>query len=152
MSGEPPHSLVGARSPYSTAGPEVLARLGLNVNMPLRFLAPMFARVLPEAAPAGYFAALRAAMSRGEVVAADSQDQLRWLAEHLRLSAPDKSEMSFSWRAAWNEAVTAVGGHAPRVLGAQAKRVLLDELLSRPDYPSRLADALTEALSSELRK
>jgi hypothetical protein len=138
--------------PFSEAGPEALLRLGLDVRAPLAYLRSAYEQLLPEARSGGYFAALRDALGRGEVAAGDDADQLRWLAERLRLSAPRDREISLSWAQAWEEAVEALGSPAPEELGPQARRVLLDELLTRPSYRSRLADALTEALRVQLRQ
>jgi len=147
------HPQLGTRDcpTYSPVGPEALSRLGLDVYAPLRNLRPMLQRLLPEAAAGGYFAALRAAMSRGEVTAGSGSDQLQWLADHLRLSAPGDDEPFVYWRQSWVAAAKALG-RAPQELGPRARRVLLDELLSRPGYQSRLADALTEAFRSELKQ
>jgi hypothetical protein len=136
--------------PFSEAGPEVLLRLGLDVRAPLTNLRAAFERLLPEASAAGYFAALREAFSRGEVAPADDADQLRWLAEHLHLAAPAADAFSPSWAEAWQAAASALGAPAPDELGPDARRVLLDELLSRPQYRGRLADALSEAMRAQL--
>lgn len=136
--------------PFGEAGPEALLRLGLDVRAPLANVRPAFARLLPEASASGYFAALREAFSRGEVAPGDDADQLRWLADHLHLSAPRTDDLSASWAQAWQSAVESLGTPAPDELGPQARRVLLDELLSRARYRGRLADALTEALRAHL--
>src|SRR5690349_15766621 len=88
VSDRSPPPATGDRLPYSSLGPEALMRLGLNVYAPLRSVQPTLQRLLPEAATGGYFAALRDAVGRGEVAAGSGSDQLRWLADHLRLSAP----------------------------------------------------------------
>jgi hypothetical protein len=135
---------------YSEAGPEALLRLGLDVRAPLQSLRPAFDRLLPEASPRGYFGALREAFCRGEVSPGDDDGQLDWLAAHLHLSAPSADDLSLSWRRAWETATGALDRPAPQELCPRARRVLLDELLSRPSYRLRLADALTAALLEQL--
>lgn len=151
MTADPDPAATG-RSAYSPVGPEALERLGLDVHAPLSSLRPAYRRLLPEAVPGGYFAALSGAVSRGEVAPGDPEDQLRWLADRLRLLAPEKDDLSVTWGRAWKQAVAAVGEPAPRELGPRARRALLDELLRLPRYRQRLADALTRALRIELNR
>jgi hypothetical protein len=140
----------GATSPYSPVGPTALARLGVDVLAPLRSLRPTWDRLLPEASAAGYFAALRVAIERGEVVAGDGRDQLRWLAEHLHIPSPWEPQSFPYINAAWSEAANEVGASPARELGVRGKQALFDALLHLPAYPSRLADALAEAFRAEL--
>lgn len=143
-------SRAAACQPFSEVGPEALLRLGIDVRAPLAHLRPTFEELLPAASDEGYFAALREAISRGEVASGDDADQLRWLADHLQLSVSGTYGLSMSWARAWDTALAEPGEPFPNELGPRARRVLLDELLSRPDYRLRLADALMEALRTEL--
>lgn len=138
-------------TPYGAAGPEALLRLGLDVHAPLRDLRSAYQRLLPAASEGGYFVALQLALRRGEVAAGDDDGQLRWLAEHLRLSAPRDDDISKSWACAWRRAVEAAGVAEPPELGPRGRRVLLDELLALPRYQLRLTDALVAALRAELK-
>lgn len=150
MSGHPDSASATSKQQFTEAGAEALLRLGLDVHAPLAHLRPAFERLLPEASTDGYFGALRQAVGRGEVAAGDDADQLRWLAANLRLAAPQEDDLSRSWQEAWRHAAEALDGAAPEELGPRARRVLLDELLRRPSYRARLADALTEALRTQL--
>jgi hypothetical protein len=66
------------------------------------------------------------------------------------MAAPHGDAFFVSWAQAWRTAAEAVGEPVPDELGPFARRVLLDELLSRPSYRGRLADSLTEALRVQI--
>lgn len=137
---------------YDPAGPRALRSLGIDVYAPLANLRPAFEQVLPEATTAGYFGALQRAFSLHEARPCDTDDQLRWLADHLRLTAPATRSLSADWAQAWTEAAEALGQPAPEALSPAATRCFLDELLRLPRYRHRLTDALVVALRVELKQ
>lgn len=141
----------GATSPFSESGPEALLRLGIDIRAPFSQIRPVLEQVFPAAAAEGYFAALRRAIAAGDVAADDADSQLRWVANHLRLKAPASSCGLPHWRRAWT-AATAQTGSAPATLGAAARHVVLRELLDRPAYRARLADALAVAMRIQLTR
>lgn len=152
MSAESKPGRCRTASAYAPAGPDALLRLGLDVYAPLEHLRPAFERLLPAAFARGYFGALRDALARGEVAPSDDEDQLRWLAEHLHLAAPADDDFSASWKHAWQSVRGVMGEPMPEALNLCARRVLLNELLSRPRYRQRLADALAEAVRAQLSR
>jgi hypothetical protein len=138
-------------SAFSDVGVEVLLCLGVDVYAPLTNLRSVFERLLPEASSCGYFEALRLAFCRGEATPGDDDDQLRWLVDHLNLEKPNGDDAYGSWAIAWDVAAESVGRPVPTELDPRARRVLIDELRARPSYRLRLADALTEALRTQLK-
>jgi hypothetical protein len=138
---------------YSEVGPEVLLRLGVDVRAPLDAVEPTLSEVFPRASTDGYFAALREAFTSGEATPGDEASQLAWVAQNLRLTAPTHSCTLPSWNDAWHSALQELSAPiTPRELSVEARSILLAELLKRPRYRMRLADAVTAALRWELKR
>jgi hypothetical protein len=143
---------LGPRRTFSSIGPDALRRLGLDVNGPLRDLRSAFERLLPKATSCGYFAAIRKALVDGELGPGDAESQLQWLADNLRIDRPGVKDAWPWWLLAWEQASASAQLTPPVALGTASRRVLLNELLARPDYKQRLADALAMAFRAELNR
>jgi hypothetical protein len=139
----------GAKSPYASEAAEALSRLGLNVRSSLHESHIAFERFFPTAVDSGYYGALQAAIRAGQTAPHDAADQVRWLATELKVEAPADDDPWPWWAAAWEEASQTAHVEAPASLDSQARRVLLRELLERPDYGRRLVDALAAAFSDQ---
>jgi hypothetical protein len=142
----------GAHGPYSPLPAEALRRLGIEVDAPLRDLQAAYRRLLPDAAASGYRGALSTALIHGSVTAGDAEDQLRWLAAHLCVERPADDDPWPWWSRAWRQASDIANVPPPVALDEPARRVLLRELLARPDYGQRLVDALAAAFRAQLNR
>lgn len=138
-----------SKSPYAPEASTALERLGLRPDAPLRLSSAAYSRMLPIAGEAGYHTALRRAFGTGEAKPRDADSQLTWLAQHLRLHEPTPDDPWPWWENAWTTAAAEANVRPPQCLDVRSTRALLDELLTLPDYPSRLADALAVAFKRQ---
>lgn len=136
-------------SPYAHQAEIALERLGFRVDVPLTLAAPAYGRVLPIAERVGFHGALRTAFAEGTASPHDSESQLQWLADHLSLRRPSTQDAWPWWERAWCAAAAAAQVEPPSYLDAKAARALIDELLTGPDYPGRLTDALAVAFTKQ---
>jgi hypothetical protein len=140
------------RGPYSSLPTEALRRLGVDVDASVRDLQSAYRRLMPDAATSGYLGALRTAVAHGVVKPSDAEDQMRWLAAQLRLERPADDDPWPWWSRAWRDAARIARVKPPPRLNESARRVLLQELLARPDYAKRLADSLAAAFRAQLKR